>query len=54
MTVKSKSEPCKFKQELTETIKDTTGSGEDYVHRYYYCTMIKRRLKKRECQKCKR
>jgi len=46
--------PCEYKKKITHTIVDTTGNSESYTDTYYFCTMIARRLKKRDCVRCKR
>jgi hypothetical protein len=52
--IKVNKHPCDFKRKVSHIISDTTGSGENYIDTYYLCTMTGRRLKKRECVKCKR
>jgi hypothetical protein len=46
--------PCKFKIRKEITIKDRTGSGNDYNYKEWYCLSTGRVIKKRECKNCKR
>jgi hypothetical protein len=43
---------CKYLVRPSLLIKDKTGSGEDYIDTYYYCTFLKKRIIRKHCAGC--
>jgi len=51
--IKVTKNPCKYKIKIVQTIIDHSPDGESYTDTYYKCLLLGRRIKKRECIKCK-
>jgi hypothetical protein len=43
---------CRYKTRSIQLVQDVTGSGEKYENVYLYCTLLKKRIRKKDCKYC--
>ena len=44
---------CIHLKRFSQIIKDVTGSKNNYIDTYYFCSEMKKRITKKTCNKCK-
>jgi len=50
---KTKNNVCEYYTKVSQLIKDKTGSGEDYIDSYNFCSQLKILITKKKCHLCK-